>query len=312
MNAPFAPKASPLAVAWNSPILLLGLTALIWAGHSIVGRLATGQIGPMTLTAGRWSLAFAPILAVAWRDLREDGPKLLERWPYVAAMGAIGYTGFNAIFYVAAHSTSAINISIIQGIVPAIVLVGAYAWLKAPVGPRQALGALATILGVAVIACQGEPSKLLGLAFNHGDLLMVAATLIYALYTLGLAKKPDVKPFSLLAGFAFAALVTSLPLVAWEIATGGFVTPTATGYFALAYAAIGPAFVSQALFMRGVELIGPGRAGVYVNLVPVFGAVLGAVLLGEAFHLYHLAALALVAGGVWLAQSGTKRYVRSQ
>ncbi len=312
MNAPFAPKASPLAIVWNSPILLLGLTALIWAGHSIVGRLATGQIGPMTLTAGRWSLAFAPILAAAWKDLRQDAPKLVERWPYVAAMGAIGYTGFNALFYVAAHSTSAINISIIQGIVPAVVLIGAYAWLKAPVGPRQALGAFATILGVAVIACQGEPSKLLGLAFNHGDLLMVAATLIYALYTLGLAKRPDVKPFSLLAGFAFAALVTSLPLAAWEIATGGFVAPTATGYFALAYAAIGPAFVSQALFMRGVELIGPGRAGVYVNLVPVFGAVLGVALLGEAFHLYHLAALALVAGGVWLAQSGAKRNVRSQ
>jgi len=307
VNAPSAPKATPLAIVWNSPLLLLGLTALIWAGHSIVGRLATGQIGPMTLTAGRWSLAFLPILAAAWKDLPQDGRKLLERWPYVTAMGAIGYTGFNAIFYVAAHSTSAINISIIQGIVPAVVLMGAYVWLKAPVGPRQALGALATILGVAVIACQGEPSKLLGLAFNHGDLLMVVAVAIYAVYTLGLAKRPDVKPFSLLAGFAFAALITSLPLVGWEIATGGFVVPTATGYFALAYAAIGPAFISQALFMRGVELIGPGKAGVYVNLVPVFGAALGVALLGEAFHLYHLAALALVAGGVWFAQSGARK-----
>ena len=193
-----------------------------------------------------------------------------RRAPWLVAMGALGYTGFNALFYVAAHATTAINLSIIQGVVPAIVLVGAYFWLGAPVTARQALGVAATILGVVAIACEGEPAKLLSLVFNHGDVLMVAAAVIYAAYTLALAKKPIVKPFSLLAGFALAALMTSLPLVAWEVASGGFVPPTATGIFALAYAAIGPAFISQALFMRGVELIGPGRAGVYVNLVPVY------------------------------------------
>jgi len=307
MSATIAPGLSVRATVWNSPILLLGLTALIWAGHSIVGRLATGAIGPMTLTAGRWALAIVPILMVAWKDLKTDAPRLLERWPYVAAMGALGYTGFNALFYVAAHATTAINLSIIQGVVPAIVLIGAFFWLGAPVTARQAIGVAATILGVVAIACEGDPAKLLKLAFNHGDVLMAAAAVIYAAYTLALAKKPIVKPFSLLAGFALAALVTSLPLVAWEVASGGFVRPTAMGLFALAYAAIGPAFISQALFMRGVDLIGPGRAGVYVNLVPVFGAVLGVALLGEPFHLYHLLALALVAGGVWLAQSAARK-----
>ena len=307
MSASVAPGSPVRAIIWNSPILLLGLTALVWAGHAIVGRLAIGQIGPMTLTAGRWSLAIMPILVVARKDLKTDGPRLLERWPYVAMMGALGYTGFNAMFYVAAHATTAINLSIIQGVVPAIVLIGAYFWLGAPVTARQAIGVAATIVGVIAIACEGDPSKLLALVFNHGDVLMVAAAVIYAAYTLGLAKRPDVKPFSLLAGFAMAALITSLPLAAWEVASGGFVRPTAMGVFALAYAAIGPAFISQALFMRGVELIGPGRAGVYVNLVPVFGAVLGVALLGEPFYLYHLFALALVAGGVWLAQSAAKK-----
>ncbi len=307
MTMTAAPAATGLAALWRSPFTVLTLTALIWAGHSVVGRLATGQIGPMTLTSGRWALAFLPILALAWRDLPADGPKLLARWPYVAVMGGLGYTGFNAIYYVAAHETTAINLSIIQGVVPALVLIGAYLGLGVRITLRQALGVAATILGVLVIAGQGEPAKLLAFSFNPGDVLMLAAVVIYSLYALGLAKKPDVKPFSLLAGFAFAALLTSLPLLGWEVASGGFLWPTQTGWATLAYAAIGPAFISQALFMRGVELAGPGRAGVYVNLVPVFGALMGVALLGEPFYRYHVLALALVAGGVWLAQSGRAR-----
>src|SRR5450631_3106484 len=99
MTSSAAPAATGFAPLWRSPLFLLTATALIWAGHSVVGRLAAGQIGPMTLTSGRWALAFLPILAAAWRDLPADGPKLLARWPYVAAMGALGYTGFNAIYY---------------------------------------------------------------------------------------------------------------------------------------------------------------------------------------------------------------------
>ncbi len=307
MTLTAAPAATGLAALWRSPFTLLTATALIWAGHSVVGRLATGQIGPMTLTSGRWAFAFLPILAMAWRDLPTDGPKLLARWPYVAAMGGLGYTGFNAIYYVAAHETTAINLSIIQGIVPALVLIGAYLGLGARITLRQALGVAATVLGVLVIAGQGEPANLLAFRLNPGDALMLVAVALYSAYTLGLAKKPDVKPFSLLAGFAFAALLTSLPLLGWEAASGGFLWPTPTGWATLAYAAIGPAFISQALFMRGVELAGPGRAGVYVNLVPVFGALMGVALLGEPFYRYHVAALALVAGGVWLAQGGRAR-----
>ena len=113
-----APRAGFLRSAWANPILLLVLTTLIWAGHSIVGRLAVGEIGPMTLTCLRWALALAPILAAARPSLRRDWPVLRAHWLYLLAMGALGYTGFNALFYVAAHRTSALNLSIIQGAFP--------------------------------------------------------------------------------------------------------------------------------------------------------------------------------------------------
>ena len=110
----------------------------------------------------------------------------------------------------------------------------------------------------------------------------------------------------MLAGMAIAAFVTSVPLMIWEVAEGGFVWPTTAGLLTLVYVALGPAFASQLLYMRGVELIGPGRAGVFVNLVPVFGAIMAVMLLGEPLHVYHVVALMLVVGGIAIAQRSAR------
>ncbi len=292
---------------WNSPVLLLTLTAATWAGHAVVGRMAVGEIGPMTLVTARWAVALVPILYVARRDLRRDFDVLRQYWLYVGAMGGFGFTAFNAMFYLAGHRTGALNVSIIQGAIPAFVLVGARFGLGERVTALQAVGAFATMIGVVAIASQGAWSRLARLEFNSGDVLMLVASVFYAGYTLGLRKRPNVTGLSLLAGFAVAALLTSLPLFGWEVASGGFIWPTGKGLVLVAYAALGVAFVSQRFYMRGVELIGPGRAGVFVNLVPAFGALMAVALLGEPFAYYHVAALALVVGGIAVAQRQPRR-----
>ncbi len=294
--------ARPWRVVWDSPSLLLSLAALTWAGHSVVGRLAVGQIGPMTLTCARWALALGPIVFAARGELRRDLEVMRGRWMFVAAMGACGFTAFNALFYVAAHRTGALNLSIIQGAVPALVLIGVRVAFGEKASALQALGAFATMLGVIAIASRGDWSRLIGLAFNSGDLLMLVACILYAGYTVGLRDRPRVSGLGFLAGMAFAAFLTSVPLFLWEIAAGDFIWPTGEGLLLLLYAALGPAFVSQVLYMRGVALVGPGRAGVFINLVPVFGALMAIALLGEPFAAYHVVALALVVGGIAVAQ----------
>jgi drug/metabolite transporter (DMT)-like permease len=288
--------------AWDSPILLLTLTALIWAGHAIISRLAVGEIAPMTLTCGRWTVALAPIFFAARKTLRADFAILRGRWLYVGAMGALGFTAFNALYYVAAHRTGAINLSIIQGAIPAFVLIAARFGFGERVAPMQALGAFATMVGVAIVAAQGELSRLAALAFNSGDLLVLIACVLYAGYTLALRARPRVSSLGLLAGMALAAFLTSIPLMVFEVANGDFIAPSPSGLLLLLYVALGPAFAGQLFYMRGVELIGPSRAGVFVNLVPAFGALMAVVLLGEPFATYHVVALALVVGGITIAQ----------
>jgi drug/metabolite transporter (DMT)-like permease len=301
-DIPAKARMSLWAAFWSSPTLLLSLTALMFAGHSVVGRLAVGEISPMTLTCARWGLALAPLSLAARGHTGRDLAILRPRWRFVIAMGALGFTAFNALFYTAAHHTSALNISIIQGVIPAFVLIGARLIFGVRIGVWQAVGAFITMVGVAAIASQGDIARLLALAFNGGDLIMVFASVLYAGYTVGLRARPQMSGLGFFTAMAAVAFVTSIPLLSLEIANGAFIQPTLKGLALLLYVAIFPSLLAQIFYMRGVELIGPGRAGVFVNLVPVFGALLAVILLGETFAAYHVVALVLVAIGIGIAE----------
>jgi drug/metabolite transporter (DMT)-like permease len=166
----------------------------------------------------------------------------------------------------------------------------------------QALGVLITLVGVVVVATRGEPLQVMEIVFNLGDLLMLAACLIYALFTLALRDRPEMPGVVFFTLLALIAALTSLPLVAFEAMTTGLKLPTTEGLLITAYVAIFPSCLAQIFLLRGVDLIGPGRAGVFVNLVPVFAAVLAVGLLSEPFALFHAVALVLVIGGILLAQ----------
>ena len=221
-------------------------------------------------------------------------------------MGALGFTGFNAVYYVAAHYTTAVNIGIIQGSIPVFVLIGAFAAYRTAVSPLQVGGVAVTMLGVVLVGTGGDLARIAALAINRGDLLMVVACLLYAGYTVALQRRPPVAALSLFTALAAAALLASLPLVALEAASGQLQWPTATGWIIVVLAVLFPSFVAQMFFIRGVELIGPGRAGVFINLVPVFASILAVAILGESFAAFQATALGLVLGGIWLSEWGKR------
>jgi drug/metabolite transporter (DMT)-like permease len=298
---PSAPDARG-GILFGNAYLVLTLTAFMWAGNAVAGRLAVGEVSPMALTTLRWVIAASMMGFVARREVRASWPQLKERWASVVWMGTLGFTAFNALFYAAAYHTTAVNIAIIQGAIPVLVLIGALAAFGTRIRGLQVVGMGVTLVGVALVAAKGHLETLLQLAFNVGDVWMLVACGLYATYTLGLRNRPAVPGLAFFATMAGVAFLTSLPLLAWEILSGTVQWPTPKGWAILLYVGLFPSLLSQIFYMRGVELIGPGRAGIFVNLVPVFGALLAVVILGEPFHLYHAGALALVLGGIWLAE----------
>lgn len=291
-------KASMLAY------FFLTVTALCWAGNTIFGRLAVGQISPMLLVSLRWAVTVTLLAVFARGAIRRDWPLLRENWRFFAIMGAVGFTSFNAIYYVAAHSTTAVNMGIIQGAMPMFVFLFAFVVFRTPVGLLQIAGAIATMSGVAVVASGGSLERLASFAFAWGDVLIVVACILYSGYTVALRNRPPASALAMFAALAGSAFVVSLPLVVAEAAMGGLSWPTPLGWLIVFLVAIFPSVIAQICFIKGVELIGPGRAGVFVNLVPVFASIFAVLILSEAFRSYHMTALFLVLGGIWLSERG--------
>ena len=296
------PSQTWLQRAWGNAYLLMVLTTLIWAGNAVASRFAVGNISPMALTSFRWMGVCLVMPFLLRRQIAAHLPQIRAHWLYIAVLGITGFTAFNTLMYIAAYSTTAINIGILQGSIPIFVLLGAFVAYRIPIGAMQALGVAVTLLGVAVTASRGDVHVLANLRFVPGDLLMILACVFYAGYTVAVRSRPPMPQLVFFTVAAAFACLISLPLLAAEIAMGRFHVPTAAGWAILAFTVIGPSILSQLSFMRAIELIGPGRAGVFVNLVPVFAPILAVLLLGEPFGFYHAVALALVLGGIFIAE----------
>jgi len=291
---------------WRAYALLTG-TTLCWGLNAIISRLAVGEISPMQLVMFRWLGVVAILLVVARRNLVTDWPVLRRHLPFLALMGSCGFTLFNALFYTAGHYTSAINIGILQGSIPIFVLLGSLLLLRHPIGAIQASGVAATLAGVVIVASHGNPSELAALRVNRGDAFMLIACFFYAAYSIGLSRRPNVSALGLFAVMAAIAWLVSLPLIGFEILQQGWNAPTPRGWLLVLLVTLLPSLIAQIFFIQGVALIGPGRAGVFVNLVPVFASIMAVIFLGEDFRLYHALALGLVLGGIGLSELGKPR-----
>lgn len=286
----------------QNPYILLCTATWFWAGNTIAGRLAVDQISPIALTSLRWFVVLICLLPFVAKDLTRSWSELKPFTWKITWMGSLGFTGFSFFIYQAAHSTGAANISIIQGITPAIVLVGAFLFYKIHVTYQQILGVCLAFWGIITIGIKGDINHLKALHFSIGDLWMIAASTLYAVYTLGLRNKPPLKALTFFFALAIAAFISSLFLFGWEIFNHGFQWPTQQGWLVLFYIALFPSLLSQICYIRGVELIGPARAGLFVNLIPIFGTLMAAHTPNEPFGMYHITGLCLVLGGIILAE----------
>lgn len=292
-----------LDALYQRPMALLVLTMVMWAGNAIAGQLARGEITPIQLVLARWVGVTLLLWPLFGRQVIAHWPAVRPRiWPIVG-MAVAGFTGFNTLFYLASLETSAVNTGILQGSIPVFVLIGALVVHGTRIGALQAAGVAVTLVGVALVATRGAPHALIAMEMNRGDMIMLFACTLYSFYAVMLASRPPVPGtvfFTVLA--VIAAAVAIPPALAEALLAQDYRLPSPEGWLITAYVVIFPSCLAQLTFLRGVDLIGPGRAGVYTNLVPVFAAAMAVGLLGQAFEAYHAVALVAVIGGIALAQ----------
>lgn len=290
---------------WRAYGLLI-FTTWCWGLNTIFSRLAVGEISPMQLVMFRWLGVIAILLVFARKYLVRDWAILRQHLLFLTIIGSLGFTVFNYLFYLAGHHTSALNIGILQGSIPVFVLLCSLLFFQKGVTPVQAFGILITLVGVVIIASGGNLRELQALSINRGDLYIVIACFLYAIYSVALSRRPKVSAISLFTVMSIAAWIVSLPLLAFEVMQQGWQAPTYNGWLIALLVTILPSLVAQIFFIQSVALIGPNRAGVFINLVPVFAAIMAVIFLQESFEQHHAFALALVLGGIALSELGRR------
>ncbi|CDZ34902.1 Putative permease of the drug/metabolite transporter (DMT) superfamily [Neorhizobium galegae bv. officinalis] len=284
--------------------LSLVIATLAWGGNAVAGKLAVGHVSPMMLTFWRWFFAVAIIFAISVPQFIKDWPVVRKNLPILLFLGVVGYVVFNAALYTAVNYTTAINVTVEQAVIPMLIFLINFALFRMKVSWAQILGFTLTLLGGIITAIHGDLSALVTLTVNFGDAIMMIAVVAYAVYTVALRWRPKIDWRTLMAVPAFFAMVFSLPLVFWEYSADRLIWPDAEGWVVVLYTGIFASLIAQVLYIKGVEEIGANRAGLFINLVPVFGTLLSVAIIGESLQLFHVVALALALGGIAIAEWG--------
>ena len=286
-----------------STAMLLTVPPLLWAGNAIVGRMVRDAVPPMTLNVLRWSIALLVLLPLGRAALR-PGSTVLSNWRRYSMLGLLGVGLYNSLQYLALQSSTPINVTLVAAGLPVWMLLVGRLFYKAPVKPRQILGALLSIAGVLVVLCRGELQQLAALRLVQGDLYMILATIAWSFYSWMLMQQRDLPALRadwaafLLAQVGYGVLWSAaLSGVEWAVKDVGVAWswPLAA---ALLYVAIGPAILAMRCWGAGLQKAGPTLGSFFINLTPLFTALLSSAFLGEAPHLYHALAFGLIVGGI--------------
>jgi len=280
--------------------LLLVLPPLFWAGNAVLARGIAELIPPVALSFWRWTIALTILLPFSWRQTRRDWPQIKAGWKTIVLLGLLGIAIFNTLLYTAAHSTTALNISLTQSVMPAVIVLISFVLFREKVSRRQLVAVLLCILGAAYIVMRGDWRRLQQLSFVEGDLLMLLAVVIYGLYTVLLRKRPPIHPFSFLVTTFSVGVITLLPLYVWELGQTAPLVLSQPVLLSLGYVGLFPSVFAYFCWNRGIELIGANRAGLFINLIPLFAALMAVVFLGERFQSYHLFGMLLIFSGLAL------------
>lgn len=281
---------------------LLTAGILFWAGNAVVGRAAAGaDIPPLTLNFFRWSIALVLFLTIFGRKTWGQRNLLWKHRKFIVIYSVLTIIGFNCTFYIALQKTTVLQASLIQSILPVLVLLLALFVLKIRITGRQWWGVVFSISGAALIIIRGDWQVIKSLQIQDGDIWALAAVFLWALQAFLMRYKPqsiDIMPF--MTALAAVGVIVMTPMYIWESA----ITPTPLtqeSILLFLYLGIFAGFMGTTCWNEGTYRTGPAQAGYFGNLYPVFAGGLAILLLGETMYWYHLLGAVLVVAGIWLA-----------
>lgn len=297
---------------FDRAVPLLTLAILFWSLNFVLGRAVRAEIPPVGLAFWRWAVATLLLAPIAWPQVRRDWPAIQRSWGRLLLLALLGVTVFNTLIYLGLQTTVALNAFLLQSLMPVLIVALSFLIYRERVQGRQVAGLCISLAGAAWVIARGDLGALASLQLAFGDVLVFVAVICYAAYSVLLRGRPKIGPLAFLFVTFAPGTLALLPFYLWETIAVAPVRITTVSVASIVYVAVFPSIVSFLFFNRGVELAGANRAGTYLHLMPLFGAVFSVILLGEALRSFHFVGAGLIGCGILLAGGVRSRPARAK
>ena len=288
-------------------------TTALWGSNGVVSRALMDTVPPLVMASARWAVVFVVLLPLVWPERRAIVRSLERDWKLLLALSLLGSAPQSALVYTGLSASTAIHLGLLNSTIPVLIILISWGWYARRPRRLEATGLAFSLAGVLLILAHGDLRALLHLQFNSGDLLMLGAMVIWAIYTLRLKDRPQsLSLFAFVFALSLIGELLTLPFAALQWAQAGGVHLGARELLGLLYIGAGATLVSAVLFSYGIERVGAVRGGILIHLMPVFSSVFAALFIGERLFPYHAAGFVLVAGGAILGCLRPEPVISSQ
>ena len=283
--------------------VLLVLATLFWSGNFIVGKFATlFEIPPLTLNFLRWVSVWVILIPFTYKNIINNLPNIKKNWLVISFMGFITISTFNSVVYYALNHTQVINAVLVLAAIPAVTIVLSSLMNIEKTNLFQLLGLFLSIIGIFSIISNADIQKITSLSFNKGDLWMLVCVFTWAFYSTLLKKnKFEFSHFSLIQLMVSVGILFLIPQFFYEKSIGLELNYNKAFFTILFYVVVFPAIAAYYCWQKGIEIIGPNRASMFIHLMPLFSAVMAIIIFNEKFELYHFVGAVFIVSGIYLS-----------
>jgi len=270
------------------PYLLTATAPLCWAGDLVLASRLASSVPPFSLVFWRWALAALIMLPFSIKSIKQDWPEVKQSWGMLCLLSILGASGFITLLYISLHTTSTINSALIQTTMPFMIVLACIFLYGEKMSKLQLAGMTLCFIGVAYVLFKGDWRAVKSMVFVRGDLLVLMATVLYGLYSALIPKSAKLHPFTFLFFISALGAITIFPFYIWELFTVGTMKISPKVLAGMAYIAVCPTIVAYLCWNKGISVIGPSKAGLFMYLIPIFTAMIAIPFLKEPFKYYHV------------------------
>ncbi len=286
----------------NWAYLMLAGSALFWSGNFVIGRAFAADISPITISYLRWCTALIVILPFTLKSLINQWSIIRANLPLLIFMGAFGVAGFNTFAYLGLHETTATNALLINSFIPILIILLSRIFPGTPINAIKMLGILISTGGVLLLVSRGDINNLLAFKIDMGDIWILLAAFVWAVYSISLRWRPDKLTAPVFLSFTMIIGVIILSPVYWLnlLDEPAFVVNT-SNIVAISYVALFASIGAFLFWNQGVKMVGAGTAGQFIHLMPVFGTTMAVIFLGEKLFWFHMIGALAIGSGIYLS-----------